>query len=71
MTTFTAPPDRTGLVLNFGDILNVESGGTATGTTINERGTENVLSGGRAADTMINPGMADGLLKLRVRGQPW
>jgi autotransporter passenger strand-loop-strand repeat protein len=52
MTTFTAPPDQTGLVLNFGDILDVNSGGTATDTTINFLGTVNV-NGGTATDTTI------------------
>ena len=52
MTTFTAPPDQTGLVLNFGDILDVNSGGTATDTTINALGTVNV-NGGTATDTTI------------------
>ena len=53
MTTFTAPPDQTDLVLNIGDILDVNSGGTATGTTISFGGIENVNGGGTATDTTI------------------
>ena len=48
MTTFTAPPDQTGLILGGGDILNVNAGGAAVGTTIVTGGVENVNSGGAA-----------------------
>ena len=56
MTIFTAPPDRTGLNLGFGDILNVNDGGEATGTTIRTFGVENVNSGGTSIDTTIKRG---------------
>jgi hypothetical protein len=47
MTTFTAPPNQNGLVLNDGDILNVNSGGVAGGVTIvNDGAIVNVNSGG-------------------------
>ena len=47
MTTFTAPPNQNGLVLNNGDILNVNSGGVAGGVTIvNDGAIVNVNSGG-------------------------
>jgi autotransporter passenger strand-loop-strand repeat protein len=54
MTTFTAPPDQTGLVLN-GDNLDIGMGGTATDTTINV-GSVDVGPGGTATDTTINAG---------------
>lgn len=53
MTTFTAPPDQVDLVLGREDILDVHSGGTATGTTIGFGGTVNV-HGGTTVDTLIN-----------------
>jgi autotransporter passenger strand-loop-strand repeat protein len=56
MTTFTAPPDQNGLNLGFGDILNVNDGGEATGTTIRIFGVENVNSGGTSIDTTIKRG---------------
>jgi len=56
MTTFTAPPTQTGLVLNSGDTLNVNIHGIAVKTTINDGGLENVLGGGRAEFTTINAG---------------
>jgi autotransporter passenger strand-loop-strand repeat protein len=55
MTAFTAPPDKTGLVLNHGDFLTVKSGGTATDTTING-GLEDVLAQGTADNTTVNDG---------------
>ncbi len=55
MTAFTAPPDKTGLVLNHGDFLTVKSGGTAIDTTING-GFADVLPQGTADDTTINEG---------------
>ena len=42
MTTYTAPPNTDNLVLNSGDVLNVEASGTATQTTINSGGREDV-----------------------------
>jgi antigen 43 len=54
MTTFTAPPDRFELVLNNGDILNVNAGGSSNYTTINNGGIENVY--GDAHATTINSG---------------
>ena len=43
MTGYTAPPNKTGLVLGHSDFLTVKSGGTATNTTING-GLEDVFS---------------------------
>ena len=54
MTTYTAPPDRFELVLNNGDILNVNAGGRSNYTTINNGGIENVY--GDAHATTINSG---------------
>ena len=55
MTTFTAPPNQNGLVLNDGDILNVNSGGVAGGHTIvNDGAVVNVNSGGVANHTVLN-----------------
>jgi autotransporter passenger strand-loop-strand repeat protein len=56
MTTFTAPPNKSHLMLNDGDILNVNSGGVAKDTTINNGGVENVNKGGDAMLTTINRG---------------
>jgi autotransporter passenger strand-loop-strand repeat protein len=42
-TTFTAPPDQNNLVLNNGDVLNVNNHGTASNTVINAGGVENVM----------------------------
>ena len=63
MTTFTAPPDQTGLNLGFGDILNVNDGGEATGTTIRIFGVENVNSGGTSIDTTIKRGGVEHVFK--------
>jgi autotransporter passenger strand-loop-strand repeat protein len=57
MTTYTAPPNQTNLVLNKGDTLDVNSGGNATGTTING-GLEKVLAGGLDAGATIHHGGA-------------
>ena len=55
MTTYTAPPNQNGLVLNDGDILNVNSGGVAGGHTIvNDGAVVNVNSGGVANQTVLN-----------------
>ena len=54
MTTYTAPPDQTGLVLNE-DNLEIGMGGTATDTTVNV-GFVEVGPGGTATDTTINAG---------------
>jgi autotransporter passenger strand-loop-strand repeat protein len=48
MTTYTAPPDRSGLVLNSGDILNVNAGGRSNFTTVNNGGIENVYGDSHA-----------------------
>ena len=45
MTTYNTPPNRSGLVLHSGDILNVNSGGQSDYSDI-DGGTENVLNGG-------------------------
>lgn len=52
MTIYTAPPDETNLVLDRGDVLNVDKGGTATGTTIQFGGVAHV-NGGTIIDTLI------------------
>jgi autotransporter passenger strand-loop-strand repeat protein len=57
MTSFTAPPNRTGLILNAFDRLDVFSGGTATGTIINENAVENVNPGGKGLFTIVNGGV--------------
>jgi len=54
MTTYTAPPDRSSLVLNNGDILNVNAGGRSDFTTINNGGIENVYGDSHA--TTVNNG---------------
>lgn len=54
MTTFNAPPDQVGLILNDRDTLNVNSGGTASNTRINFGGVEYVHSGGVADHTTID-----------------
>jgi len=59
MTTYTAPPDQTGLILNNGDVLNVNDGGIATATTINDGGLARVFSGGTATETTISGGEED------------
>ena len=64
MTTYTAPPDQTGLDLKFGDILNVNSGGTATGTTIYNHGLEDVRAGGVSYATVIDSGGGE-----QIRGE--
>ena len=56
MTIFTAPLDQTGLILGGHDILNVNSGGAAVGTTIVTGGVENANSGGAAIGTTIRLG---------------
>jgi autotransporter passenger strand-loop-strand repeat protein len=52
MTTYTAPPDKTNLELDRGDVLDVHSGGTATGTTIQFGGVAHV-NGGATIDTTL------------------
>ena len=53
---YTAPPDRTGFVVNSGYVLDVNSGGKATSTIIHSGGVVNVLSGGLSELTTINGG---------------
>jgi autotransporter passenger strand-loop-strand repeat protein len=65
-TTFTAPPNQSDLVLNSGDILNVNSGGRASHTTINAGGIENVNGGGIAVSTEIGP---HGILNINSGGE--
>jgi autotransporter passenger strand-loop-strand repeat protein len=55
MTTYTAPPNTTGLTLFTGDTLYVESGGTATATVV-EGGNAIVDAGGATASTTIISG---------------
>jgi autotransporter passenger strand-loop-strand repeat protein len=55
MTTYMAPPDQTGLVLNDEDTLHVEVNGIAYGTLINNGGNEYV-GGGISIGTTINFG---------------
>jgi autotransporter passenger strand-loop-strand repeat protein len=56
MTIFTAPPNQNNLVLNSGDILNVNAGGLADHTTINTGGFEFVDRHGTSLHTTINSG---------------
>ena len=63
MTIFTAPPDQSGLNLGFGDILNIDEGGEATGTTIRTFGVENVNEGGTSIDTTIKRGGVEHVFK--------
>jgi autotransporter passenger strand-loop-strand repeat protein len=64
MTTFTAPPNKQDLVLNHGDILNVNRFGMATETTINKGGVENVNASGDAVLTTINRGGVENVFAL-------
>ena len=56
MTTYTAPPTQTHLVLNGGDTLNVEVDGLAYGTLINQGAVLRVASGGMDIGTTNNGG---------------
>ena len=58
MTTITVSSGftSTGLVLNYGDELDVLNGGTADGTTVNSGGVAFVSSGGTASDTQVTSG---------------
>ena len=56
MTTYTAPPTQTHLVLNGGDALNVEVDGLAYGTLINQGAVLRVASGGMDIGTTNNGG---------------
>lgn len=56
MTTYTVPPNVSGVTLNAGDLMNIDSGGVATSTKVNSGGTENVNSGGTASGTIVNSG---------------
>ena len=59
MTTYTAPPTQTHLVLNGGDTLNVEVDGLAYGTLINQGAVLNVASSGTANNTIIQDVVSD------------
>lgn len=56
MTTYTAPPTQTHLVLNGGDTLNVEVNGLAYDTMINQGAVLKVASGGTVIGTTNNGG---------------
>lgn len=56
MTMYTAPPNQHDLVLNNGDILNVNAGGHSDFTTINNGGIENVY-GDSHGTTVDNGGI--------------
>jgi autotransporter passenger strand-loop-strand repeat protein len=56
MTTYTAPPTQTHLVLNSGDTLNVEVNGLAYDTMINQGAVLKVASGGTVIGTTNNGG---------------
>jgi hypothetical protein len=67
MTMYSAPPNQNGLVLGNGDVLQVNTGGTATKTTV-EGGGEVVVAGGTAVNTIlqgaqeiVHSGIADGV----------
>jgi len=62
MTTYTAPPDQTGLILNNGDVLNVNGGGIATATTINDGGEVSVFRRGKTIDTTLDNGGREDVL---------
>jgi hypothetical protein len=53
MTVYTAPPNQNGLVLGDGDVLHVNTGGTAT-NTLAERGSEVDVEGGTAVNTTLD-----------------
>jgi autotransporter passenger strand-loop-strand repeat protein len=64
--TFTAPPDQNNLVLNNGDVLNVNNHGTAPGTTVNSGGVVDVTDGGQANFTKVFSG---GVINVNSGGQ--
>jgi autotransporter passenger strand-loop-strand repeat protein len=55
MTMYTAPPNQNGLVLGDGDVLQVNTGGTATNTIV-DRGGEVDVAGGTAVNTTLDGG---------------
>jgi autotransporter passenger strand-loop-strand repeat protein len=55
MTMYTAPPNQDGLVLGDGDVLQVNSGGTATDTIV-DAGGEVIVEGGTAVNTILDEG---------------
>jgi autotransporter passenger strand-loop-strand repeat protein len=57
MTTYTAPPNQNELVLNDGDILNVNSGGEANLTSLNDGAILNVNVGGATNRMQIDGGV--------------
>jgi autotransporter passenger strand-loop-strand repeat protein len=67
MTRFTSPPDQNQLVLNSGDILNVNSQGRAVFTTINDGGVENVHRDGLDIGTTINKKMLTAMVWRSTR----
>ena len=56
-TTFTAPPDQNNLVLNSGDVLNINNKGSAFSTNVNTGGIVNVNDGGQSFATTLNGGL--------------
>jgi autotransporter passenger strand-loop-strand repeat protein len=52
MTMYSAPPNQNGLVLGNGDVLQVNTGGTATNTVVEGSG-EVVVAGGTAVNTIL------------------
>ena len=52
---YTAPPNQNGLVLGNGDVLQVNTGGTATNTIVDVGGEVDV-SGGTAVNTILDGG---------------
>lgn len=56
MTVYTAPPNTNGLVLNQGDELKVQAGGTAYNTIVNLYGLEDVYNGGASVNTTVTRG---------------
>ncbi len=55
-TTYTAPPNQANLVLNNGDVLNINNNGIADTTTIDDGGIENVNQGGLSRHANIMSG---------------
>ena len=56
MITYNVPPNAAGVTLNNGDVMNIDSGGTATDTTVNSGGNQYVFSGGSASGTVLSGG---------------
>jgi autotransporter passenger strand-loop-strand repeat protein len=58
-TIYTAPPNVSNLVLAQDDILNINSGGTATNTTVENGSVDDVNFSGTASDTNVYSGAGE------------